>query len=187
MLRNAIIALVIIILPATASAVRLTDEQITEMLKNKIRMAQHMALNPLLVKAVRRQNAREPDAAAPDALESAWRSAGDDDPLKRSMQSGDHAAVMRRFVENNPELSTALLTDSRGAGVAAFPLPDDYWQGDEPEWVGAYNKGDGRIFISPLKLDEKTGTISAAVAAPVMDRGETIGVLVVGVRLGGSR
>lgn len=187
MLRKAIIGLIIMALPATAPAVGLTDEQVTKMLKNKIRVVQHMALNPLLVKAVRQQNARTPDAAELEARERAWSSSGDEDPLRLAMRSGDHAAVMRRFVESNPGLSGALLTDARGAGVAAWPLPDDYWQGDEPAWTQSYNGGAGRIFVGPLQLDEKTGTVSASVSAPVIDRNETIGVLVVAVSLGGSR
>lgn len=187
MLRKAIIALIITSLPAAAPAARLTDEQVTEMLKNKIRVVQHMALNPLLVKAVRQQNARALDAAELEARERAWSSAGDEDPLRLAMQSGDHAAVMRRFVENNPGLSGAFLADARGAGVAAWPLPDNYWQRDEPAWAGSYNGGEGRIFVGPLQLDEKTGTVSASVSAPVMDRNETIGVLVVAVSLGGAR
>jgi hypothetical protein len=187
MLRKAIIGLIIMTVPAAAQAARLTDEQVTEMLKNNIRVVQHMALNPLLVKAVRQQNARVLDAAELEARARAWRSSGAEDPLRRDMQSGDHATVMRRFVESNPGLSGALLTDARGAGVAAWPLPDNYWQGDAPAWAESYNGGEGRIFVGALQLDEKTGTVSASVSAPVVDRNETIGVLVVAVNLGGSR
>jgi hypothetical protein len=34
-----------------------------------------------------------------------------------------------------------------------------------------------------LKLDESTNTVAAQVSAPVLDRGKTIGVLVVGVTI----
>lgn len=187
MLRNTIIAMAIMTLPSAVSAARLTNEQITQVLQDKIRVVQHMALNPLLVKAVRRQNAQSLDAATIEQRDREWRSSGDEDPLKRALQSGDHAAVMRRFVDQDPALSGALLADNRGANVATYRLADDYWQGDEAEWERTYNKGEGQVYVSPIQLDEETGAVSTYVAAPVLDRSETIGVLVVGVNLGGSR
>jgi hypothetical protein len=185
MLRNTIIAIAIMALPPAVSAARLTDQQITQMLQDKIRVVQHMALNPLLVKAVRRQNAQSLDVSTIEQRDREWQSSGDDDPLKRSLQSGDHAAVMRRFVEQDPALSGALLADNQGANVATYRLVDDYWQGDEAEWARAYN--DGQVYVSPIQLDEKTGTVSTYVAAPVLDRSKTIGVLLVGVNLGAFR
>jgi hypothetical protein len=185
MLRNTIIAMAIMTLPSAVSAARMTNEQITQVLQDKIRVVQHMALNPLLVKAVRRQNAQSLDAATIEQRDREWRSSGDDDPLKRSLQSGDHAAVIQRFVEQDPALSGALLADNQGANVATYRLGDDYWQGDEAEWERTYNEG--QVYVSPIQLDEKNGTVSTYVAAPVLDRGETIGVLLVGVNLGGSR
>ncbi|HEX5057398.1 MAG TPA: PDC sensor domain-containing protein, partial [Gammaproteobacteria bacterium] len=184
---NTIIALALMTLPPAASAARLTNEQITQLLQDKIRVVQHMALNPLLVKAVRRQNAQSLDAATIEQRDREWRSSGDEGPLKRALQSGDHAAVMRRFVDQDPALSGALLADNQGANVATYRLADDYWQGDEAEWERTYNRGEGQVYVSPIQLDEKTGAASTYVAAPVLDRGATIGVLVVGVNLGGSR
>jgi hypothetical protein len=186
MLRNTIIAMAIMMFPSAVSAARLTNEQITQVLQDKIRVVQHMALNPLLVKAVRRQNAQSLDAATIEQRDREWRTSGDDDPLKRALQSGDHAVVMQRFVEQDPALSGALLADNQGANVATYRLADDYWQGDEAEWEKTYNKGEGQVYVSPLQLNEETGVISMYVAAPVLDRSKTIGVLVVGVNLGGS-
>jgi hypothetical protein len=139
------------------------------------------------VNAVRRQNAQSLDAATIEQRDREWRSSGDEDPLKRALQSGDHAAVMQRFVDQDPALSGALLADNRGANVAIYRLVDDYWQGDEAEWERTYNKGDGQVYVSPVQLDEKTGGISTYVSAPVLYRSETIGVLVVGVNLRSSR
>ena len=67
--------------------------------------------------------------------------------------------------------------------MAAFPATSDYMQGDEEKWSASFNGGDGRVFIGSLELDESTNTVAAQVSAPVLDRGNTIGVLVVGVTI----
>ena len=59
----------------------------------------------------------------------------------------------------------------------------DYWQGDEEKWIDCWNGGNGKIYIGALKLDESTNTVAAQVSAPVLDRGKTIGVLIVGVTI----
>ncbi|HEX7028309.1 MAG TPA: PDC sensor domain-containing protein [Gammaproteobacteria bacterium] len=161
------------------------DNNISQSLKNKIRMVQHMALNPLLIKAVRQQNFEALDMEIVHAREQEWKTAGESEDLKKSMLEGEHAALMQRFMDENRGLLEICLTDSLGANVAAYPLTDDYWQGDEEEWIKAFNDGKGQVFIGSLERDEKTNSMFTHVSAPVFDRNKTIGVLVVAVRLGG--
>ena len=165
-------------------AISLSEDEMSESLKNKIRMVQHMALNPLLIKAVRQQNFEALNTETIDLREQEWKTGSESIELKTSMLAGDHAALMRRFIDENRGLLEIYLTDSRGANVAAYPLTDDYWQGDEEEWIKSFNDGKGRVFIGSLKRDEKTNSVFTHVSAPVFDRDKTIGVLVVAVRLG---
>lgn len=163
----------------------LADNNISQSLKNKIRMVQHMALNPLLIKAVRQQNFEVLDAETIQVREEEWKKTGEHEDLKKSMLTGEHAVLIQRFMDENRELLEICLTDSHGVNVASYPLTDDYWQGDEEEWIKAYNEGQGQVFIGSLERDEKTNSIYTHVSAPVFDRNKTIGVLVVAVRLGG--
>ena len=96
----------------------------------------------------------------------------------------DGASTVIALTKAQPTLIEAFVMDNQGANVATYPFTSDYWQGDEEKWSASYNGGDGKVFVGPLELDTSTQTYAVQVSAPVLDRGETIGVLVVGVTIG---
>lgn len=187
MSRKILFALLPLFFPAIIFAAPPAEADIAESLRIKIRMIQHMALNPLLIKAVRQQNSEALDMETINRREQGWIAGDELSELKNSMLASNHAAVMQRFVDGNRDLSEIYLTDNQGAIVAAYPLTDDYWQGDEEEWTNAFNNGNGRVFIASLEQNKATNSILTHVSAPVLDRNKTIGVLVVGIKLGGAK
>ena len=170
--------------PSLAVAQEAYDQdEIEKLLKTKMRTVQHMALNPVLVRAVRRQNAETLNIDDIKQRDNDWKATKNLTPFKRSLQNNSAGKLLRRYVGRNPSLNEAFLTDNQGANVAAFPPTNDYWQGDEEKWTESFNEGDGRMFLGPLEHDESTSTVAAQLSAPVVRQGETIGVLVVGVTL----
>lgn len=159
------------------------QKELEELLRTKMRTVQHMALNPALIAAVRRQNAENLDMENIKQRDGEWKAAGGLTPFKRSLQENGAGKMLRRYVSRNPSLNEAFLTDNQGANVAAFPATSDYWQGDEEKWSESFNQGAGRLFLGPVEQDESTNTIAVQVSAPLFHQGETIGVLVVGVTL----
>ena len=159
------------------------DEELTELLRVKLRAVRHMALNPRLVRAVRRQNAQALGAETIEQRDRIWQAGKELTAFKRSLQESPAGQFLMRTVNSNDSFNEAFLTDSAGANVAAFPATSDYFQGDEEKWANSFNGGQGKLFIGPLELDDSTGTQAVQVSAPVVDRGRTIGVLVVGVTL----
>lgn len=157
------------------------DAELEDLLRVKVRTVQHMALNPLLVRAVRQQNGSGLTAEEVARREKAWRATKEVTPFKLSLQTSPAGQFLKQQVERSTSFNEAFLTDNQGANVAAFPATSDYWQGDEEKWSASFNRGKGRVFIGALELDESTNTVAAQVSAPVLDRGKTIGVLVVGV------
>lgn len=157
--------------------------ELEELLRVKIRTVQHMALNPLLVRAVRQQNASGLTAEEITRRDKAWRATKELTPFKLSLQTSPAGRFLKRQVERSTSFNEAFLTGNQGANVAAYPATSDYWQGDEDKWTDSFNGGNGRIYIGALALDESTNTVAAQVSAPVLDRGKTIGVLVVGVTI----
>lgn len=151
------------------------------LLRTKMRTVQHMALNPALIQAVRRQNAEKLDINKIKQLDAEWKATKNLTPFKRSLQENSAGKMLRRYVDRNPSLNEAFLTDSRGANVAAFPATSDYWQGDEEKWTASFNDGSGLLFLGPVERDESTNTLAVQVSAPLFHQGVTIGVLVVGV------
>lgn len=177
-------ALILAALLAPGLAVAQEDidqDELEKLLRAKVRTVQHMALNPVLIQAVRRQNAEKLDLNNIKQRDDDWKGAKNLTPFMRSLQENTAGKMLRRYVNRNPFLNEAFLTDNQGANVAAFPATSDYWQGDEEKWTESFNDGEGQIFVGPLERDESTNTVAVQVSAPLYHQGETIGVLVVGV------
>ncbi len=169
--------------PAAGAQQDIGDAELKELLRVKERTVQHMALNPLLIRAVRQQNA---SGLTPDEIarrDKAWRATKGVTPFKLSLQTSAAGRFLKAQIQRSTSFNEAFLTDNQGANVAAFPATSDYWQGDEDKWSNSFNGGGGQIFVGALEPDESTNTVAAQVSAPVLDRGKTIGVLVVGVTI----
>lgn len=163
---------------------QLSDTELRDLLKIKIRTVQHMALNPTVVRAVRRQNSETLSVGEIKERDKNWSGTDELTTFKRSLQENTAGRFLRRHVSReDASFNEAFLTDNQGANVAAYPATSDYWQGDEDKWAESFNEGEGQVFLGDLELDESTQTYAVQVSAPVLDRGRTIGVLVVGVTL----
>ena len=160
-----------------------SQDQLKQLLKNKIRSVQHMALNPTVVRATRRQNSEKLSLELIKERDDAWKSTEELTQFKRSLQENEAGRFLERVIGINKSFNEAFVTDNQGANVAAFPATSDYWQGDEEKWTASFNGGSGQIFLGPVEYDDSTQTYAVQVSAPLYDRGQTIGVLVVGVTL----
>lgn len=160
-----------------------SQEELKQLLKTKIRSVQHMALNPTVIRATRRQNSESLTLDLIKQRDKEWKSTEELTHFKRALQENDAGRFLKRVIGINKSFNEAFVTDNQGANVAAFPATSDYWQGDEEKWTASFNDGTGQIFMGPLEYDESTKTYAVQISAPLYDRGTTIGVLVVGVTL----
>lgn len=181
-MRFTALLLTALLIPGLVTAQEEMDQdELQALLKAKMRTVQHMALNPVLIEAVRRQNAEKLAINSIKERDDDWKATKSLTPFKRSLQDNSAGKLLKRYVSRNPSLNEAFLTDNQGANVAAFPATSDYWQGDEEKWTGSFNDGTGQMFLGPLERDDSTNTVAVQVSAPLFHQGETIGVLVVGV------
>jgi len=182
--RRGLFAMALVIAAGSASGQpQISQEELEELLRVKVRTVQHMALNPVMVRAVLRQNASGLSLEEIKRRDAEWRASKELTPFKLSLQTSRAGEFLKQQVERSTSFNEAFLTDDQGANVAAYPATSDYWQGDEEKWIASWNDGKGKVYIGPLELDESTQTVAAQISAPVLDRGETIGVLVVGVTI----
>lgn len=160
-----------------------SQEELKQLLRTKIRSVQHMALNPTVIRATRRQNAEKFSLDEIKKRDDEWKATKELTYFKRSLQENDAGRFLKRVIGLNESFNEAFVTDNQGANVAAFPATSDYWQGDEEKWTASFNDGTGQVFLGPLEFDDSTKTYAVQISAPLYDRGATIGVLVVGVTL----
>ena len=166
-----------------AGAQEFSQDDLANLLRVKVRTVQHMALNPVVIKAARAQNASGLSLQEIKRRDDEWKASKELNDFKMELQTNQAGSFLKRQVERSTSFNEAFLTDNQGANVAAFPATSDYWQGDEEKWTASYKKGgnSGELFIGPIEEDESTQTLAVQISAPVIDRGRTIGVLVVGV------
>ncbi len=167
---------------APAGAQQTPDrEELLERLDSKLRGARHIAFHPEIVRAVRTQNNEGLSMELIQQRDAEWRAAQQETDLQRSLVQRRASQVLKTLVERNPDFSEAFATDNQGANVAMFPTTSDYWQGDEAKWTNSFNDGDGRVWIGEVELDESSGLAAVQVSVPILDQGDTIGVLVIGI------
>ncbi len=185
-MRILVLLIALAMLPATLFAQQQdapSQEELKSLLNTKIRSVQHMALNPTVIRATRRQNSEELTLDLIKQRDDDWKSTTELTHFKRSLQENDAGRFLKRVIGINKSFNEAFVTDNQGANVAAFPATSDYWQGDEEKWTASFNDGTGQVFMGPLEYDQSTKTYAVQISAPLYDRGATIGVLVVGVTL----
>jgi len=162
----------------------LSQAQVQEVIKDKIGAVVKLGSHSLIVKAVMDQNAKNMSMESIKKADEEWKASKGLTPFKISLQKSPVGNFIKRKMRLNKSIySEAFLTDNQGANVTAFPATSDYWQGDESKWTESFNNGDGKVYIGEVELDESSGSYATQVSVPVKDQGNTIGVLVIGIKL----
>lgn len=169
--------------PVYAAGSEIPPDELKAVLRTKINAVERLAANSEVIDAVRAQNAQRLSMQDIKKRDEEWQATKELTAFKKSLQENTAGEFLRQSVRRNPTYNEAFLADNQGANVAAFPATSDYWQGDEEKWTAAWNNGQGKVFIGPVKFDESSKSHAAQISAPVIDRGQTIGVLVVGVTI----
>lgn len=163
---------------------KLTTEQVYSALETKIRMVQRMARNRVVISAVKAQNGEKLKPATIKTRNTHWKKSSRKDPFMHELQISSAGQFLQRKVNQTEEFTTAYVTDCQGAYVAAYSAIRDYGQARHESWKACWNEGIGSIYVSKPQRNRKSGNQSLQIAAPVKDRGVTIGVLVIDVGLG---
>lgn len=73
------------------------------------------------------------------------------------------------------------VTDNRGLNVGQSDITSDYWQGDEAKWQVPHDTLS--IHIGDIEFDESSQTYQSQVSLPIIDAGEFIGAITVGINM----
>jgi hypothetical protein len=144
------------------------------------------AADPVIVKAVKEQNAQGLTLAKIQEIDKAWMETTDakKEPTAFMKSIASNAAAKELAKLEKPYMVEFILTDNQGANVAVTGMTSDYWQGDEPKFTNAFANGKGETYIARPQKDKSTGEVISQVSVPVMSDGKAIGTLTVGVRPG---
>jgi hypothetical protein len=143
-----------------------------------------VAADPVIVKAVKEQNAQGLTLAKIQEIDKSWMETTDakKEPTEFMKSIASNTAAKELAKREKPYMVEFILTDNQGANVAITGMTSDYWQGDEPKFSNAFANGKGEIYIARPQKDKSTGEVISQVSVPVMSDGKAIGTLTVGIR-----
>lgn len=138
--------------------------------------------NPAVIAAVKAQNEANAGLtqADIDALDLKWR--GGDETLISGVLNNELSVYLQGIRDQGEGLYTEIFVmDNKGLNVGQSDKTSDYWQGDEAKWTEVYPVGADAIHISDVEEDESSQTFQMQISLPVVDGGEVIGAVTVGV------
>lgn len=136
--------------------------------------------DPIIVAAVKAQNAKKVPLATIQSLDKQWM-AGKADALIKQTITGACADHLRQLAATNASYGEIFVMDDQGANVCANEKTSDYWQGDEAKWQRAFADGKGAVFIDRPRYDDSASRNLAQISVPVMDGGRAIGAITIGL------
>ncbi len=180
---NAYVASFLLSALSLAAAGPKLDPALSAQVEERVSVVRDWAADPILVQAVREANAHERSMSEVQKLNREWEEATGVTPFMRSLIDHPAARRLKELRSSSPEIQEAFLTDAIGANVAITNKTSDFYQGDEPQYLEAFNRGKGGVHIGELSLDESIQTYSIHVGVPVLDEGKPIGVLLAAVNV----
>jgi hypothetical protein len=159
------------------------DPALSAQIEERVAVVRQWAADAILVQAVREANAHSRSMSEIQTINREWEEATGVTPFMRTLIEHPAARRLKELRAGNPEIQEAFLTDSIGANVAITNKTSDFFQGDEPQYLEAFNQGKGGVHIGELSLDESIQQYSVHVGVPVLDEGKPIGVLLAAVNV----
>jgi len=177
------IAHVLLAITSLAAAGPKLDPALQAEVEARIAIVQSWSSDPIVVQAVREANASARSMDEIETLNRDWEAATGVTAFMRTLMENAAARRLRELRSSSPEIQEAFLTDAFGANVAITNKTSDFYQGDEVQYLEAFNKGKGGVHIGELALDESIHSYSIHVGVPVLDQGKPIGVLLAAVNV----
>ena len=136
------------------------------------------AADPVLVAAVKAQNAKGP---LPGMTNRQWRGLAPGDPTVQALQKNAAGVwLTKKMAANNGLFREAFLSGAKGEKVAFVEKPSNYLHAGMPKFDVPMS---GQIWEGQPEFDKSSRSHVVQIAVPVKSSGKPIGVLVVGVSM----
>jgi len=177
------IALVLLALASLFAAGPKLEPALKAEVEARVTIVRQWAADPIVIQAVREANASPRSMEEIETINREWEEATGVTDFMRNLIEHPAARRLKELRSSSPEIQEAFLTDALGANVAITNKTSDFYQGDEVQYLEAFNQGKGGTHIGELALDESIHSYSIHVGVPVLDQGKPIGVLLAAVNV----
>ena len=182
-LKNAINVIFVFLFALLVYAATFAEETAPDAVLNLVPSLQDWGKDAVLVTAVKQQNAKGVSLESIKQTDKEWMDAVGVTPFMQALMDNDAAKELKKLEASKGYYSEIFLMDNQGANVAMTNKTSDYWQGDEDKFIDAFKGGQGEVHIGKVKFDKSSQAYLVQVSVPVMDGGEAIGALTVGVNV----
>jgi hypothetical protein len=153
-----------------------TAAEISQFIHDRVMDVGMMALDPAVVDTIAASNRAyqgQPDSAITVRMkesEESWNTPAAV-PFVQSILSTRASRVLRRHRELDQRFLRVLVTDEKGAVVAATHKPVNYYQAEQDYWQAIYAQGRGAVNVTDILYDEVTKSNYIGIGAPVLEEG----------------
>ncbi len=166
------------------------NEYESQMLDIFERQLQPWLQSPVLIEAIKKQNAEHAGLTASeiDAMDKDWRREaknGGGPLIERLQKRSASAFLVDKKSESGDLVTEVFVMDNKGLNVAISDVTSDYMQGDEAKWQKTYAQGAGQIFVDDVEFDDSSETFQSQLSASVVDpaSGKVIGAITFGINI----
>ena len=157
-----------------ANIAKISASDVSRYVQDRIIGVHVLAQAPTVVEAVRAANLRartETDAAFQQRVERTERiwATAEAAPITSAILGAPASRLFRSQIAADGRLLRMILTDARGAVIAASHKTLDFYQADEEPWQAAYADGRGAVYASAVRFDEVTKRDFVYLAMPVVE------------------
>ena len=165
---------------------QLSSQRAGDVIVGSIKSLQALALAPGLIELAEKANQAysSMDQSQIQAMitnrDEAWKSSAPSaEALVHSIAGNQVSAQLNSFRNTFPEEVEIFATDIQGTNIAMTDRTSDYWQADEGWWQGAFDNGQGAVYVSEVDYDDSAGTWAVDIGVPIRNAKGTkvIGVL----------
>jgi hypothetical protein len=144
--------------------------------------------DPAVISAIKAQNEKNAalDEAAIDTLDKQWRAeakAGGGDLVNGVLANALSKFLTEKKNASDKAISEVFVMDNKGLNVGQSDVTSDYMQGDEAKWQKTFGTGGEAVFIDDVEFDESSQTFQSQVSATIMDGGQAIGAITIGLNV----
>ncbi len=151
--------------------------RIGEVVQKSLPLLERLAAEKSVIQDILVRNATPLPPTEVQKIQREWTEIGISD-LERPYLHNGSSEEMRRYEPWIPVMLKCFVLDCRGNVVGTAPQCNDFVHGTMDKFLKCYNRGRGRVYLSPAGLDVSTKIYSIQVSVPVFCEGRTIGVLV---------
>jgi hypothetical protein len=140
-----------------------------------------LGTSPVIVKAVKDENAKGKTLDQIQATDKEWKSTAGIVDYMQALMNSECGKYLGGIRDSSPYYAEIFVMDNQGANVAMTDKTSDYWQGDEAKFKKSYKDGAGSVFVDEVEFDDSTQAYLVQVSVPVKDGGTVIGAITFGI------